>query len=98
MKIEFTPRALNDLEEIRRWIASEDTVFADRVASRIRQTIAMFEDFPMLGHSGAVDGTREFKVRGLPYLIVYAITAPTSLDIVTIIHGRRNYPTNQTAG
>ena len=76
MKIEFTPRALSDIDEIYRWIAAEDDAVANRVVARIRQTIAIFEEFPMLGHEGTVDGTREFKVRVLPYLIVYAITTP----------------------
>jgi toxin ParE1/3/4 len=92
LKIEFTPQAVRDLEDIRDWIGDGDPATADRIVSRIRQTIMMFEDFPMMGHDGSVVGTREFKVTGLPYLIVYAINSETSLDIVTVIHSRRNYP------
>ena len=54
--------------------------------------IAMLEDFPQLGHPGSVEGTRELLVRGLPYLVVYALTLPDHLDIVSIVHARRNYP------
>lgn len=46
----------------------------------------------MLGHDGDVTGTREFKVTGLPYLIVYKIASATDLDILTIIHQRRRFP------
>ncbi len=52
----------------------------------------MFELFPMLGHEGAVEGTREFKVTGLPYLVVYQIATATNIVVVSIIHTRRNYP------
>jgi toxin ParE1/3/4 len=52
----------------------------------------MLEDFPQLGHPGSVDGTRELLVRGLPYLVVYALTSADYIDIVAIVHARRNYP------
>ena len=52
----------------------------------------MIGQFPMLGRSGQVGGTREFAVVGLPYLIVYHIASETDLDILTVIHTRRRYP------
>lgn len=52
----------------------------------------MFENFPLMGHAGEVSGTREFKVTGLPYIIVYALTPDNNIDIVTVVHTRRNYP------
>ena len=48
----------------------------------------------MLGRKGKVEGTREFSVTGLPYLIVYAIASKMEVDIVTIIHTRRMYPSD----
>ena len=92
MNVNFTPQALDDLMAIRDWIAQDDDRAAERVLSRIRQTIVMFEQFPLLGHPGDVPDTREFKVTGLPYLIVYRIVSATDLDILTIIHSARKYP------
>jgi toxin ParE1/3/4 len=92
LNVNFTPQARDDLHAIRDWIASEDEWAADRVISRICQTILMFEQFPLLGHPGDVVNTREFKVTGLPYLIVYQISSATDLDILTIIHSARKYP------
>lgn len=77
MKVEFTPQAAADLRSIRDWIAQDDERAADRVISRIRQTVMMFGQFPKLGHPGDVADTREFKVTGLPYLIVYRIASDT---------------------
>lgn len=77
---------------IREWIARDDQRAADRVLSRIRQTILMLGQFPMIGRMGAVDGTREFSVTGLPYLVVYQIVSPTDLDVLTVLHTRRKYP------
>ncbi|WP_196221700.1 type II toxin-antitoxin system RelE/ParE family toxin [Sphingobium sp. CAP-1] len=47
----------------------------------------------MLGRAGMIEGTREFSVVGLPYLIVYRIEeAFDPVDMLTIIHRRRTYP------
>lgn len=93
MKVNFTPQARDDLAAIRNWIAEDDERAADRVVARIVQTAMMFGQFPMLGRAGAVHGTREFSVVGLPYLIVYRIeTVISEVDVLTIMHMRRMYP------
>lgn len=92
MNVNFTPQALDDLIAIRDWIAQDDPVTADRIVSRIRQTVILFGLFPTMGHDGDVPGTREFKVTGLPYLIVYRISSATDLDILTVVHAKRKYP------
>ena len=95
MKVNFTPQAKADLLAIKTWITQDDERAADRVLSRIRQTIIMFGQFPELGRRGQVIGTREFSVTGLPYLIVYRIESDTDIDILTVIHTHRKYPPDQ---
>ena len=92
MNVNVTPQARADLRAIRAWIATDDDRAADRVISRILQTAMMFGQFPMLGRAGQVDGSREFSVTGLPYLIVYAIASETEIDVLTVLHTRRRYP------
>jgi toxin ParE1/3/4 len=92
LRVNFTPQARDDLIAIKAWIAEHDERAADRVLSRIQQTASMFGQFPMLGRTGIVEGTREFSVTGLPYLIVYSVASETDVDIVTIVHTCRLYP------
>lgn len=92
MRVNFTPQARDDLAGIREWIADRDERAAERVVSRIVQTAMMFGPFPMLGRAGQVEGTREFSVVGLPYLIVYAIASESEVDVLTVLHTRRKYP------
>jgi addiction module RelE/StbE family toxin len=92
LNVHFTPQAYDDLTSIRDWIGEDDVRAADRVVGRIVQTAMMFGQFPLLGRPGRVDGTREFSVVGLPYLIVYAIASETEIDVLTIVHTRRRYP------
>ena len=95
LNVNLTPQARNDLESIRAWIAADDERAADRVINRILQTTEMFGYFPMLGYEGREAGTREFSVVGLPYLIIYAIVSESDLDILTVVHARRNYPSTR---
>lgn len=92
MNVEFTPEARADLLSIRDWIAADDERAADRVLSRIRQTAMLLGQFPMMGHEGEVEGTREFLVTGLPYILIYRLTSASELDILTVVHARRKYP------
>ncbi|WP_107963774.1 type II toxin-antitoxin system RelE/ParE family toxin [Sphingomonas sp. PP-CE-3G-477] len=92
MIVNFTPQARDDLRAIRDWIAEDDSRAAERVVVRIVQTAMMFGQFPLSGRAGQVSGTREFSVVGLPYLIVYALTADGEVDVVTVLHTRRRYP------
>jgi toxin ParE1/3/4 len=92
LNVSFTPQARDDLASIRDWIAEDDERAADRVLARIVQTAMMFGQFPMLGRAGLIEGTREFSVVGLPYLIVYRIASQTEVDVLTVVHTRRRYP------
>ena len=92
MTVNFTPQARDDLRAIRDWIAENDSRATERVVVRIVQTAMMFGQFPLLGRTGQVEGTREFSVVGLPYLIVYALAADSDVDVLTVLHTRRRYP------
>lgn len=92
MNVNFTPQAQDDLTAIRDWIAADNEQAADRVIVRIVQTAMMFGQFPMLGRKGQIEGTREFSVVGLPYLIVYRIASESEVDVLTVIHTRRRFP------
>ena len=92
MNVSLTPQAYDDLLSIREWIARDNQRIAEQVISRILQTVAMFERFPMLGRVGRVEETREFSVIGLPYVIVYAIASDTDIDVLTVVHTARRYP------
>lgn len=92
MNINFTPEAYGDLRAIHQHISEDSERAADNVIARIRQTVMIFERFPLLGRNGRIADTREFAIPGLPYTIIYRIVSETELDILTILHQRRKYP------
>ncbi|WP_040308755.1 type II toxin-antitoxin system RelE/ParE family toxin [Asticcacaulis biprosthecium] len=92
MNIRFTPEARRHLLDIRSYIAKDNENAAGNVMSRIRQTIMIFERFPLLGREGHVPGTREFSIPSMSYTIIYRIASETELQILGVIHQRMQYP------
>jgi toxin ParE1/3/4 len=79
-----------DLKGIHDWIAKDSPVNARSVVSRILDAIEhKIPAFPFIGRAGRVESTREWIVRGLPYIIVYRVSADAVM-ILAIFHGAQN--------
>jgi toxin ParE1/3/4 len=89
MRLVFAEPAERDLDSIIDYIARDNPDAAEKVYRAIVATAERLADFPEMGRSGRLPGTREFPVSSLPYLIVYQMDA----DVVTILavfHTARN--------
>ena len=71
MRLQFTRRARRHLEDIAEYLFERNPDAARRVGARIRETIELLAAFPELGHDGALVGTRELVVPGMPYIVVF---------------------------
>ncbi|MBB4304052.1 addiction module RelE/StbE family toxin [Rhodobium orientis] len=92
MNISFTADALADLENIHGFISEHDRQSAQNTIARILQSIAMLEQFPLIGRPGRVRSTRELTIPGLPYFAVYRIASETEVDVIGVLHTRMIYP------
>jgi toxin ParE1/3/4 len=91
MKVVLREAALNDLENIAAWIAKDNPRAARSVVRRILEAIERLGAFPGLGRGGKVEGTREWVVRALPYIVVYETdVARDELRIISVMHGARS--------
>ena len=88
MRVRYRRSALTDLLDIHRYIAEDNPRAARFVIGRIRTSITRLELFPESGRAGALPGTRELVVPGLPYIVVYLIE-PDFVDIRAVYHARR---------
>ena len=91
--VRWTRAALEDMKAQIAFIAHENPAAARRVAERIRATGNALQDFAT-GHAGRVAGTYEKSVRGLPYVIAYAIDRRAGEEAITVlhvIHGARDW-------
>ncbi len=91
MKLRFTRRARRHLDEIAEYIHERNPDAARRVGERIREVAGLLGEVPFLGREGALAGTREMVVPGLPYIIVYRIE-DAAVAILGVYHGAQLRP------
>ena len=90
MEIVWRPRALDDLEAARRYIAEHNPRAAARVHAAILTSIGRLASHRNLGRSGRVPGTRELVIPRTPYIVVYAVD--DEVMILSIMHSARRWP------
>jgi len=84
------PRAFDDLDEIRSYIAADNVDAADRVISEIFESFRSLVRFPNQGHKRPDLTSRALSfIVVREYLIAYA-PDEKPLWIVAVIHGRRS--------
>jgi toxin ParE1/3/4 len=91
MQVVWSPRAVQHLAGLRRYIEKENPKAASKVATRILDVVEMLQSMPHAGRPGRVPGTREFAVTGTPFIIVYRVAAKT-LEIIAVLHGAQKWP------
>lgn len=90
-RVEWAESALADIRAQLEYIAAQDPQAARKVANAIGQTGAALGEFAT-GHPGRVAGTYEKSVRGLPYIIAYALTdRDRTVSILRVIHTARDW-------
>jgi toxin ParE1/3/4 len=92
MLIVWTAAALRDLAAVREYIAAENPAAAERQVQLILDSAARLANFPEIGRSGRVSGTRELVVSRTPYLVPYRLRRDT-VQIARVLHARQRWPT-----
>ena len=91
MKLIFDENALVDLEGIYNWIAKDNPAAAKAVVERLFASTEHLATFPQMGHAGRDEGTHEWVVPRLPYIVVYEIHADRDEVIVmAVVHGAQD--------
>ena len=87
--------AQRDNLEILRYIAEDNPFAAERVVDAIEDAGNRLGEFAT-GRPGRVAGTYEKSVKPLPYILAYAIAAPSGIAeqivILRVIHTSRDWP------
>jgi plasmid stabilization system protein ParE len=93
-RVVWSRHAHSDFLGIIGYIAEENPAAARNLATHIDRTIQTLAEMPT-GRQGRVSGTYEKIVRGLPYIVAYALgdepKGHETLTILRIIHGARDW-------
>lgn len=84
LTLRFDDRALDDLRQIRSYIAERSPNGAERVRRHIMHTIDSLTEFPFLGKATDEKRVRILVVTKHPYLVFYSVVK----DEVVILHIR----------
>ncbi|GMQ84166.1 MAG: type II toxin-antitoxin system RelE/ParE family toxin [Gammaproteobacteria bacterium] len=91
MQIRWQDDAINDLIQVRRFIAIDNPSAVARVADRIRSAVPELADQPAMGRPGRVPGTRKRVLADIPYIIAYRVEG-NSIVILRVLHTSRKWP------
>lgn len=93
----FNPVALDDLEDITNYIASDNPVAAEDVREDILDTAENLGHQPGLGirprfSSSRFAGIRFFPASQFPNYLLFYRELPNEVEILRILHGARHLP------
>jgi toxin ParE1/3/4 len=91
MKVAWSKRAVADLGRIRHYILIYNPKAAAATADRIEAATRRLQRFPNSGRASEIAGIREIIVPGVPYVVVYRVTAE-ALEILRVFHTSRDWP------
>jgi toxin ParE1/3/4 len=92
MSLSWSPEAIDDLVQLRAYIAADNPFAAQEVVLRILHAVEVsLQDNPSAGRPGRVPGTREFVVQHTSYIVPYRVRG-SRIEILRVYHGRRRWP------
>jgi addiction module RelE/StbE family toxin len=94
MKLRVLPRALRDLDHIRKTIEADDATAAEKVVARLVQSIELVAQKPDIGRPIEGRSVREWKVPGLPFVIPYKVDE--WVTVLRVYHTKRKRPRRWT--
>lgn len=90
-KIEFSKKAFEDLESIKKYIYENDELAAQKIVSYIVERIeTIIANNPGVGRAGRVLGTRELVLTKYPYIIPYFVKDDI-VYIIRVLHTSRKW-------
>ena len=94
MKVEWLPIAERDRADQLAYVMARNPVAAIRLGDAIFNAAALLSDFPRIGRTGRVSGTRELLVGGTPYILIYR-HEDEMVVILRLLHSARQWPVQQ---
>jgi toxin ParE1/3/4 len=91
VRLVWTRLAVEDREQIFDYIALDSPSAALAVDGALSKQLNLLKEFPEMGRSGRVEGTRELVVQGTPFIVAYQVRKD-SVRILRVLHGAQQWP------
>ena len=91
MKIVWSPRAIQHLVKLRKYIVRDSEQTATLVAQRIVAAVSLLRTQPEVGRPGRVLGTRELVIPHMTYVAPYRVRKER-VEVIAIFHGHQIWP------
>jgi addiction module RelE/StbE family toxin len=91
IRIRWAPAAADDLEAIYTYLRENHPAFAHTTIRKLYDAARSLKQFPRRGRIGRLEGTREFVMAPLPYIIVYGVEIDV-VHIFRVVHGSQDWP------
>ncbi len=91
MKVRWLLRAVEDLEDIRDYIALDNPSAAQKEVEKILDSVSGLSENPGVGRIGRVPKTWELVVPKSPYIAAYKVKGDC-VEILRVFHGARKWP------
>jgi toxin ParE1/3/4 len=88
MRLEWTQKALGDLNEAGEYVATDNNDAGRRMAERVLEAVEYMIDHPNMGRPGRLSRTRELVVSGTPLIAVYWVRG-SAVQILRVLHHAR---------
>jgi len=88
MQIRWDARAVQDLQEIRAFIAADRPSAAAHVAEQIKTSVRRLSKFPFMGRQTTRPTIRILSITGTPFSVYYRLLAD-AVEILAVFHGAR---------
>ena len=92
MLVKWRPEARRELWEILDFIGDRNPIAASNLFDAIEQATQTLPHYPYQYRIGRVSGTRELVIHP-NYIVIYRTTLD-SIEIISVVHARQEYPKN----
>ncbi|MEH6581452.1 MAG: type II toxin-antitoxin system RelE/ParE family toxin [Halioglobus sp.] len=94
MQLKWTEPAAQDLDKIEEYISRENSpAVAIDIVLKVIETVEMvLPTHPRAGRMGRVTGTREFVIKGAPFVVIYRQIGSDQLQIIRVLHDAQQWP------
>ncbi|MBW4523359.1 MAG: type II toxin-antitoxin system RelE/ParE family toxin [Scytolyngbya sp. HA4215-MV1] len=89
--VKWLRKVLSNLEQAYDYFAETDEDAAIALVLKIQAAAGQLAEFPMMGRTRRVDGTRELVIANTPYIVIYRVKAK-AVEVLRVLHSSRKYP------